>query len=281
MLLGARRHVRPLCLESMPSAIPLITLLTDFGERDYFVASLKGVILNINPQARIVDLSHQVTPHDVDDAAYLLKSCYRYFPDGTIHVAVVDPGVGSHRRPLLVSSSRYFFIGPDNGLFTHVYQEETGVEVRQIENRQYRLDSEGATFDGRDLFAPAAAWLTKGQPLGSFGRLVPNYERLPIPEPAWDQHAMTGQVVYIDRFGNLISTLTAYHVKEVCGLTKRSTPYIRLGGITIDGLVRSYAEGSNEPYALINSNGYVEVFLKEGRAADRLNIGRGARLDLC
>jgi S-adenosylmethionine hydrolase len=275
------RHGRPAGSESMPSAIPLITLLTDFGERDYFVASMKGVILNINPQAHIVDLSHHVTPHDVADAAYLLKSCYRYFPDGTIHVAVVDPGVGSARRPLLVSSSRYFFVGPDNGLFTYVCQEETGVEVRQIENRQYRLDSDGATFDGRDLFAPAAAWLTKGQPLGSYGRLVANYERLSTPEPAWAQHAMSGQIVYIDRFGNLITNLTTYHVKEVSGLTKRSAPYIRLGGITIDGLLRSYAEGSSEPQALINSNGYVEVFVKEGRAADRLNIARGARVDLC
>ena len=266
----------------MPLAIPLITLLTDFGERDYFVASMKGVILNINPQAHIVDLSHQVTAHDVADAAYLLKSCYRYFPDGTIHVAVVDPGVGSQRRPLLVSSSRYFFVGPDNGLFTHVCQEESGVEVRQIENRQYRLDSDGATFDGRDLFAPAAAWLTKGQPIGSFGRLVPNYERLSIPEPAWDKHVMAGQIVYIDRFGNLISNLTVSHLKEVCGLTKRSEPYIRIGSLTIDGMVRSYAEGdSDQPQALINSNGYLEIFVKEGRAVDRLNVARGTRLELC
>jgi S-adenosylmethionine hydrolase len=265
----------------MPLTIPLITLLTDFGERDYFVASMKGVILNINPHARIVDLSHHVTPHDVADAAYLLKSCYRYFPDGTIHVAVVDPGVGTQRRPLLVSSSRYFFIGPDNGLFTHVYQDENSIEVRHIENRQYRLDSDGATFDGRDLFAPAAAWLTKGQPIGSFGRLVPNYERLPILEPTWDKHVMAGQIVYIDRFGNLISNVTAYHLKEVRGLTKRE-PYIRIGGLTIEGMVRSYGEGSpDQPQALINSNGYLEVFLKEGRAADRMNAVRGARVELC
>jgi S-adenosylmethionine hydrolase len=266
----------------MPIAIPLITLLTDFGEHDYFVASMKGVILNINPQARVVDLSHHVTAHDVEDAAYLLKSCYRYFPDGTVHVAVVDPGVGSQRRPLLVTSSRYFFVGPDNGLFTHVFQEESGVEVRQIENRQYRLDSEGATFDGRDLFAPAAAWLTKGQPVGSFGRLVPNYEGLSMPEPAWQKHVMAGQVVYIDRFGNLISNLTSYHVKEVRGLTKRSEPTIRIGGLTIDGLVRSYSEGAqDQPQALINSNGYVEVFIKEGRAVDRLNVTRGTGIELC
>ena len=265
----------------MPVTIPLITLLTDFGDRDYFVASMKGVILNINPQAHIVDLSHHVTPYDVADAAYLLKSCYRYFPDGTVHVAVVDPGVGTTRRPLLVSSSRFCFLGPDNGLFTHIYQEETGIEVRHIENRQYRLDSDGATFDGRDLFAPAAAWLSKGQPLGSFGRLVPNYERLPIPEPAWDKHVMAGQIVHIDRFGNLISNLTAYHLREVRSVTKRSEPYIRIGGLTIDNLTRSYAEGLlDAPQALINSNGYVEVFLKEGRAADQLNVSRGARIEL-
>ncbi|MGC3976174.1 MAG: SAM-dependent chlorinase/fluorinase [Nitrospira sp.] len=202
-------------------------------------------------------------------------------PNGAIHVAVVDPGVGTARRPLLVSSSRYFFIGPDNGLFTHIYQEETGVEVRHIENRQYRLDSEGATFDGRDLFAPAAAWLTKGQPIGSFGRLVPNYERLPLSEPSWDQHVMAGEIAYIDRFGNLISNLTAYHIREVRGVTKRADPYIRIGGVTIDRLVPSYGEGSPDtPQALINSNGYVEVFLKEGRAADRLNVARGARIEL-
>ncbi len=265
----------------MPVTIPLITLLTDFGDRDYFVASMKGVILNINPQAQIVDLSHHVTPHDVADAGYLLKSCYRYFPDGTIHVAVVDPGVGTTRRPLLVSSSRYFFLAPDNGLLTHVCQEENGVEVRHLENRQYRLDSEGATFDGRDLFAPAAAWLTKGQPIGSFGRLVPNYERLPISEPGWDKHVMAGEIAYIDRFGNVISNLTQYHIREVRGVTKRSEPYIRIGGLTIDGLARSYAEGSADtPQALINSNGYLEIFLKEGRAADRLNVARGARIEL-
>ena len=186
------------------------------------------------------------------------------------------------RRPLLVTSSRYCFLGPDNGILTHVCQEETGVEVRHLENRQYRLDSEGATFDGRDLFAPAAAWLTKGQPLGSFGRIVPNYERLPITEPGWDKHVMTGEIVYIDRFGNVISNLTSYHIREVRGVSKRSEPLIRIGGITIDGLVRTYAEGSTDsPHALINSNGYVEIFLKEGRAADRLNLARGARIELC
>src|SRR5213594_4159383 len=137
----------------MPSAISVVTLLTDFGERDYFVASMKGVILNINPQARIVDLSHQVGPQQVDEAAYLLKSCYRYFPEGTVHVAVVDPGVGTARRPLIAQSEHYFFLAPDNGLLTLILAEDRKMEVREIENADYRLTSPGHTFDGRDLFA--------------------------------------------------------------------------------------------------------------------------------
>ncbi len=265
----------------MPSAISVITLLTDFGDRDYFVASMKGVILGINPQARIVDLSHNVTPHQIGEAAYLLKASYKYFPDGTVHVAVVDPGVGSLRRPLLVTTSRHFFVAPDNGLLSYIYQEETGIEVRQIENKQYRLDSEGATFDGRDLFAPAAAWLTKGQQPGSYGKLIRDYVTLPLAEPEWQGSVLAGQIVYVDRFGNLISNLTLFHVKEVEGRTRRSDIRIRIGGVTISGLVRSYSQGdSSVPHALINSNGQIEVFIKEGSAADRLKLGRGEKIEV-
>lgn len=265
----------------MPSAISVITLLTDFGDRDYFVASMKGVILGINPQARIVDLSHAVTPHQVEEAAYLVKATYKYFPDGTVHVAVVDPGVGSTRRPLLVTTSRHFFVAPDNGLLSFIYQEETGVEVRQIENKQYRLDSEGTTFDGRDLFAPAAAWLTKGQQPGSYGKLIQDYVKLPLTEPKWQGGALVGTVAYVDHFGNLISNLTPFHVKDVQGRTRRSDVSIRIGGVTIDGLVKTYSQGSPDvPHALINSNGQVEVFVKEGSAAKALNVSRGATIAL-
>lgn len=265
----------------MPSAISVVTLLTDFGERDYFVASMKGVILNINPQARIVDLSHQVRPQQVDEAAYLLKSCYRYFPEGTVHVVVVDPGVGSARRPLLVTSSRYYFVAPDNGVLTDVLQEEVSVEVREIENKQYRLDAEGATFDGRDLFAPAAAWLTRGQPPGSYGRLIRDYVRLPSQEPAWEGQALVGRIIYVDHFGNLISNVTPLHLKEVQGKLRRSRVTIRVGGTVIEGLTSHYAEGSSDaPQALINSNGQLEVFVKEGSAAEWLKLGRGERIEV-
>ena len=267
----------------MPAAISIITLLTDFGTRDYFVASMKGVILNINSQARIVDLSHDVGPQQIEEAAYLLKSSYRYFPDGTVHVAVVDPGVGSARRPLLVTTSRYHFIAPDNGLLTYIFEEELNVEVRVIENKQYRLDSEGATFDGRDLFSPAAAWLTKGQAPGSYGRLIRDPVKLPIQEPSVSNKVLTGRIVYVDRFGNLISNITPLHLKEVRGVTRKSESdlTIRVGGATIQGLTGCYADGDEKaPHALLNSNGQVEVFLKEGHAADALKCSRGEKIEI-
>ena len=222
----------------MPHPASIITLLTDFGDRDWFVASMKGVILSINPQATIVDLSHRIASHDVHDGAYVWKSCYRYFPDGTIHVAVVDPGVGTDRRPLIAKSSRHFFCAPDNGLLTHVFEEEN-VEVREIENKQYRLDAEGHTFDGRDVFAPAAAWLSKQQPFASYGRLVDDAHRFPLSQPQWEHTALVGEVVYVDAFGNLITNLSLHHVKEVRELTKRPNPLIRIAAQLIDGLVGS------------------------------------------
>lgn len=265
----------------MPSAISVVTLLTDFAERDYFVASMKGVILGINPQARTVDLSHQIPPHSIEQAAYLLKSCYRYFPDGTIHLVVVDPGVGSLRRPLLVSTSRYFFIAPDNGVLSHIYKEELSVEVRQIENKQYRLDSQGATFDGRDLFAPAAAWLTKGQVPGSYGRLIHDYVTLPIDDPAVEDGTLHGRIVYVDHFGNLISNVTPAELQTLQSITKQTEVSIRLGKTTIHGLKTNYSEGSKEsPHALINSNGQLEIFFQEGSATERLAIGCGETIEV-
>lgn len=259
----------------MPHPLGLITLLSDFGDRDWFVPSMKGVILSINPQATIIDLSHQIPAHNIEEGAYLLKSCYRCFPAGTVHVVVVDPGVGSERLPLIAKSSRYFFLAPDNGVLTHVVAEEEGeVEVREVENKQYRLESQGRTFDGRDVFAPAAAWLTKNQPFASFGRVVESYSRFPISVPHWEETALVGEVVYIDRFGNLITNISTGHVKEVQEVTKRPHPSIRLAGHLIDGLVGSYSEGdAQSPRALINSNGQLEIFVRETSAAARCGVG--------
>jgi S-adenosyl-L-methionine hydrolase (adenosine-forming) len=239
------------------------------------VASMKGVILSINPLATIVDLSHHIPSHAVQDGAYVLKSCYRYFPDGTVHLAVVDPGVGGTRRPLIAKSSRYYFVAPDNGLLTHIFAQEAEVEVREIENEQFRLESQGHTFDGRDLFAPAAAWLTKNQPFPSYGPVLREYETFQIAVPHWESMALVGEVVHVDQFGNLITNLTLGHVKEVREVNKRPNPLIRVGEYMIDGLVGSYCEGDlHAPRALINSNGQLEIFLKESSASVRLKIGR-------
>lgn len=264
----------------MPHPLGLITLLTDFGTADWFVASMKGVILSINPHVTIVDLTHDVPPHAVAHAAYLLKSCYRSFPPGTVHVAVVDPGVGSERRPLIAKSAQYFFLAPDNGLLSHVAENEENLEVREIENTQYRLESIGRTFDGRDLFAPAAAWLTKHEAFSSFGRLLQSYKKLQAQSPRWEQAgeqaALVGEVVHIDRFGNLITNLSADHVKQWQEAAKRPSPVIRFAGHRIDGLVESYSEGDiHSPHALINSGGCVEIFLKESSASRRLSVERG------
>jgi S-adenosyl-L-methionine hydrolase (adenosine-forming) len=259
----------------VPHPLGLITLLTDFGDRDSFVASMKGVILTINPHATIVDLSHHVPPHSIEDAAYLLKSSYRYFPEGTVHVAVVDPGVGSARRPLIAKSEHYFFLAPDNGLLTPILTEDGEMEVREIENSDFRLTSPGHTFDGRDLFAPAAAWLTRQQPFASFGRLIDDCKTFTISKPKWEAKALVGEIVHVDRFGNLISNLTPHHVKEIRDVTKRPDPLIRITCHTIDGLVGSYQEGDTQlPRALINSNGQLEIFLKESSAASLLQLGK-------
>ncbi|NWF72678.1 MAG: SAM-dependent chlorinase/fluorinase [Nitrospirae bacterium] len=265
----------------MPHPLGLITLLTDFGDQDSFVASMKGVILTINPHASLVDLSHHVPPHSVEDAAYLLNSCYRYFPEGTVHVAVVDPGAGSGRRPLLVTTARYYFLGPDNGLFSYVLKDEADVEVREIENQQYRLKSVGHTFDGRDLFAPSAAWLAKGAPVSSFGRIIHDPVTLSIVEPSRQGNRLVGRIEHVDRFGNLISNMTLQHLDEVHAATKHRQLSVRIGERIIEGLVVNYSEGAaRQPSALINSDGRLEIFVKEAPAADLLKVGKGARIEI-
>lgn len=261
----------------MPPALPLITLLTDFGSKDYFVASMKGVILTIHPAARIEDVSHHITPHRIDEAAYCLQSCYRTFPEGTIHVVVVDPGVGSHRRPILVKTGRYYFVAPDNGVLSPILYLEEDVEIREIENRRFQLQSPGATFHGRDVFAPAAAWLARGTALLSFGRLVSDPVRMNWPQPKVTARTIIGEIVYIDRFGNLISNISQTQIEA----GKIGRPEIRVGEHLIRNVLANYSEGKVDAlHALINSNGMLELFLKERSASECLKIGVGAAVEI-
>ena len=265
----------------MRDARPLITLLTDFGERDCFVASMKGVILSINSDARIHDLSHQVTSHQIQEAGYFLKSCYRYFPEGTIHVAVVDPGVGTESRARLISAAGSFFVGPDNGLFTEILEQEAGAKVWQINNQEYRLETSSSTFDGRDVFAPAAAWLSKGVPPTFFGPVVHDPIRRAVAMPIWHEDVLIGKVVSVDRFGNLISNITARQIDEFRGATRQPVE-IHIGTYVISDLVGSYSQGNCQSLsALINSSGNLEIFLQEESAAQSLQVGVGEEVRVC
>lgn len=258
----------------------LITLLTDFGERDWFVASMKGVILSINPNVCLVDLSHQIAPYQITEAAYLLHSSYKNFPEGTVHVAVVDPGVGSNRRPLLMQTERYYFVGPDNGILTPIFKDERNVEIRQLENRQYQLASLGATFHGRDIFAPSAAWLTKGTSMAAFGRLVHDPIEIDWVQPSVKDGTIRGQIIYVDRFGNLITNIRVTHLGAVQSKPTQSRLQVRIGMHEIHGMMGNYSEGiTGMPHAVINSNGMLEIFVKEARAADILGAGVGSLIE--
>ncbi|OQW33645.1 MAG: hypothetical protein A4E19_03545 [Nitrospira sp. SG-bin1] len=242
---------------------------------------MKGVILSINSSAAIVDLSHQITSHQIQEAGYFLKSCYRYFPKGTIHVAVVDPGVGTERRALLISAADAFFIGPDNGLFTELLEQEVGAKVWQINSPQYRLETVGSTFDGRDVFAPAAAWLSKGVPPSFFGPAVHDPIRRSVAIPVWHEDLLIGKIVSVDRFGNLISNITAQQVREFRA-ARGQTVEVQIGTYVMNDLVGSYSQGSRQtPSALINSSGALEIFLQEESAAQRLQVGIGEEVRLC
>ena len=260
----------------------LITLLTDFGTRDSFVASMKGIILKTNPQAQIVDITHEIAPQDVWEAAFTLANTYQQFPKGTIHLAVVDPGVGSGRKPIIVITESYYFVGPDNGLFSLVYRDAERIRVQQITAGHYFLQSTGPTFHGRDVFAPVAAWLSKGIPSGNFGEEITNFVKLNVPATKRTETGIDGHVVHIDRFGNLITNIT---YKELQSLAPKEESLravtVSVGGKEIKGLKRFYAEAApGEPGAIINSSGQLEVFLYRQNARTVLAVKRGEAVRL-
>jgi S-adenosylmethionine hydrolase len=249
---------------------PIITLTTDFGSRDPFVGVMKGVILGICPDARLVDLTHDVAPQDVGEAALVLESSARFFPRGTVHLAVVDPGVGSRRRGLAISAAGQRFVGPDNGLFTAALDEAGWVAV-SLENPDYRLAEVSRTFHGRDIFAPAAAHLACGVALERLGPMVKNPIRLHLPDCRREDGEWIGEVIGADRFGNLLTSVKAKRLGEpAAGWT------VELGGRRLGPLVSCYAEGrEGKPAAVIGSSGRVEIFVRNASAWTLLGARRG------
>jgi len=244
----------------------LITLTTDFGYTDPFVGIMKGVICGIDPQARIVDLSHGIPAQDIMAAALVLRQSTKYFQRGTIHVAVVDPGVGSARRPLLVESEGNYFIGPDNGVLSLVAGERTPGRIIHLSNPAYQLQPTSATFHGRDIFAPAAAHLSRGVAPETFGETIRDFARLTWPPVIKTGTTIKGKIVYIDGFGNLSTNIGADDLKELI----RHNPTITLRDLTIFGLSRNYAGVEQDKYvALINSWGLLEIAIYKGNAQQR------------
>jgi S-adenosyl-L-methionine hydrolase (adenosine-forming) len=248
----------------------LITLMSDFGLRDPFVGIMKGVILSINPDAKLVDLTHEVESFDVLEGALTLAQSYGYFPPGTIHVVVVDPGVGSERRPILVGTPDAAFVGPDNGIFSLVYERESGYEVRHLIAEQYFRRPVSRTFQGRDIFAPAAAWLSRGKPAESFGPLIGDYIRLETPKPARAGGVVHGSVLRVDKFGNVITNFRPGDLAS-----GRSFRLI-IRDHLVTRLLTNYAAGQpGEIFAIVGSAGLVEMAAREASAAAILGARKG------
>lgn len=252
----------------------IITLLTDFGSLDYFVGAMKGVIFSINPAATIVDISHEIPPHDIETGAFNLLSCYRDFPKGTNHVAVVDPGVGSDRRAIVVECAGQFFVGPDNGLFSWICERESNWTATHVTNTTFFRKPVSNTFHGRDIFAPVAAALSLGQRREELGPPVTDIVRLPSLDPvSTSENTIDGRIIHIDNFGNCVTNFTRQTLHSRGAATSWR---ITMNDHEIDSFRHFFADSTaGELFAIIGSAGFIEICIRNGSAAKVLNIQRG------
>ncbi len=254
---------------------PIITLTTDYGTNDHLVGVLKGVILKINPEVTIIDITHAVTPYDLLDGALAIASAYAYFPPRTIHVVVVDPGVGTDRRPILVSGQNQYFIAPDNGVLSGVYEKEQNVTVRHLTSEHYFALPVSKTFHGRDVFAPVAGWLSKHWQPASMGEVIEDYKRFALPRPKEADGGLKGVILKVDSFGNLMTNLRAEDLPA--DVMEKGEIRLQVGNHSVARMVGMFASGNaGEPVAYMGSSGYVEIAVNKGNASKALGIGRGA-----
>jgi S-adenosylmethionine hydrolase len=252
----------------------IITLTTDFGLADPFVGMMKGVLLGIAPDAQLVDLTHDIHSYDILEAAFVVESSYRYFPSGTVHVIVVDPGVGSDRRAMAATANGHIFVAPDNGVLSLILQNDAVASPSrafEITNKSLFPGPISRTFHGRDIFAPVAAHLARGTPLESVGPRIVDFVKRPFPVPRLQGNCLLGTVLRIDKFGNMITNL------RLADLGQRFT--ITVAGLPLTKLCSSFSEASpGEFFAIEGSSGLIELALNQGSAADRLKVGRGAEI---
>ena len=248
----------------------IITLLSDFGTKDGYIGAVKGVIKRINPQAEIVDITHDIDSYDVLGAAFALNNFHRYFPKGTIHLAVVDPGVGSLREPILIRAKDFFFVGPDNGIFSFIYQREDLTDIIVISNKKYFLAEPSSTFHARDIFAPVTAYVSLGIKTDEFGLPAKECMKFIIPQPEPEGKSLKGEIIHIDRFGNLITNIPADL------LEKKKNAQIIVGKRRIKKINRSYFEIKEKRLgALIGSSGFLELAVNQGSAQKLLKTKIG------
>ena len=262
----------------------LITLLTDFGLEDPYVGMMKGVILGVNPGARIIDISHHVKAGAIIRAAGMIRETYPYFPEGTVHITVVDPGVGGKRRAIILMTQSHLFVGPDNGIFWPIINLHQDIKIIHLTETKYFLREVSDTFHGRDIFAPVAAHLSKGADPFEMGPAISNPVKLQLPVPHRKRGALYGEVVSVDHFGNLITNI---HSKDIEGFAGGRTLVIRLEHLIIEGMRETYAEcGKGEILGLFGGSGYLEIAVNLSRASDRLGldeaeiVGLGVKVSL-
>ncbi len=256
----------------------VITLITDFGDESGYVGVMKGVILTINPDCQIIDITHKISPQAIEEAAFLLNNSCSYFPELSIHVVVVDPGVGSERKLILVETDKHWFVGPDNGVFSFVFSMEGFKNVWEITNKSYFLPEVSYTFHGRDIFAPVAAHLSLGVPAGELGKELRKFVVLKDLEPKLKTGVIKAKVIYIDHFGNLISNIS----KDLFGRFVADKPFkISVGGKMIQKLSLSYTDtGDGEFLALFGSSQWLEISVKNGNCQKELNVRKGTEFDV-
>jgi S-adenosyl-L-methionine hydrolase (adenosine-forming) len=263
------------------SQTAIITLTTDFGLNDHFVGAMKGVLLETAPDAQIVDISHAVQPFDILDGALTISQAYTYFPAGTVHMVVVDPGVGTARRPIILTGDRHLFVAPDNGVLSLIYDREERISVRHVTADHYFLQPQSNTFHGRDIFSPVAAYLAKGVDPERFGEEITDFVRFGFPRPKpVDQRTLRGVVLKVDRFGNLITNITP---TDVPWLFESSRPAfkIAIGKGQVARMCSNYSEGGpGEAFGILGSMGFLEIATNRGSAQQLLSAGKGSEVSV-
>lgn len=253
----------------------IITLTTDFGQAGSYAGAVKGVLLGINPKIKIVEITHEISPFNILEGALLLNSFYQFFPRGTIHLVVVDPGVGGKRKGILVRTDNYFFVGPDNGVLSFIYDREKVREMINLTNSEYFLGKPSSTFHARDIFAPVSAYLSLGVKLGEFGSPTQGCYKFKLPDPVYRKDYLMGEIIYIDRFGNLITSISSELIQE------RKRVQISIKNKKINHLSQYYEEEKEgKLLALIGSSNFLEIAVNQGNAQKLLKAETGDKVEI-